>query len=331
MDSLLDLLDQNHKMMGTVTLTRAGRVIYNKAIGYSNLTLSNASFNDTVTRYRIGSITKVFTATMIFQLIEEGKLSLGTPLSQFFPEIPNAARITIDLMLTHHSGLYNLTDDSTYPKWAYQPITEVQLLEKLRQYPPAFEPGAKGDYSNTNFVLLGMIIEKLTHGAYEAALNHRIVFKAHLLHTSVGNRIDPANDEAYSYSRADSTWKQERETDMSLPGGAGSIISTAQDIDLFLTALFNGQLISDSSLTIMLAQKDGFGHGIFPASLFGRMSYGHTGGIDGFRSITGYFRDDQVALSILTNASDLPVNTIRLDILDILYHQPFQAPDSSQR
>ena len=71
MDSLLDLLDQNHKMMGTVTLTRAGRVIYNKAIGYSNLTLSNASFNDTVTRYRIGSITKVFTATMIFQLIEE--------------------------------------------------------------------------------------------------------------------------------------------------------------------------------------------------------------------------------------------------------------------
>ena len=81
----------------------------------------------------------------------------------------------------------------------------------------------------------------------------------------------------------------------------------------------------------MLAQKDGFGHGIFPASLFGRMSYGHTGGIDGFRSITGYFRDDQVALTILTNASDLPVNTIRLDILDILYHQPFQAPDSSQR
>ncbi|RZK59724.1 MAG: class A beta-lactamase-related serine hydrolase, partial [Hymenobacter sp.] len=145
LDSLLNSLATNHKLMGSLALTRAGQVVYSHAFGDAQVTPSIAA--TPATRYRVGSISKMFTAVMIFQLIEERKLTLETPLATFFPQLPNASRITIDQLLSHRSGLHNFTSDAAYQGYMAQPKTQAELLAIIAQTTPDFEPGAKAAYS----------------------------------------------------------------------------------------------------------------------------------------------------------------------------------------
>lgn len=324
MDSLFDLLEQRHKIMGTINLAKGGKTIYSRTIGYRSISQGDSLPNDTATRFRIGCISKIFTATMIFQLIEEGKLSLQTPLSDFFPTLPNAPKITVGHLMSHRSGLFNVTEDSSFLQSSYQPTTETQLLERIGHYPPLFEPGTQAGYSNTNFILLGMIVEKLTGQSYAEALEQRITRKIGLSHTSVGGLIDPAKDEAHSYLRWGNTWKPVRETDLSAALGVGSLISTPSDINRFLNALFHNELIHDSSLQTMTYIKDGFGMGIQPSSMESLLSYGDMGGMDSFNSMTGYLPDDDVALTMLTNADDYDTYQIEQAVLKIYFHKPYK-------
>ncbi|HTM65671.1 MAG TPA: serine hydrolase domain-containing protein [Flavipsychrobacter sp.] len=165
LDSLIQTVDTNNRIMGTLTLSENGKVIYNKAWGYALLDGNDQLKANTDTKYRIGSITKMFTTVMVLQLIEEGKLQLNTPLATYYPNIPNAKDITIEQMLNHHSGLYNFTD-SSYLVYHTEPKTKEQMLAMFEQQKPSFSPGDSADYSNTNFVLLGYILEKVTGDSY---------------------------------------------------------------------------------------------------------------------------------------------------------------------
>lgn len=118
----------------------------------------------------------VFTAVMIFQLIEEKKLALETPLATLFPQLPTTRTITVDHLLSHHSGLHNITDDAAFEGY----VTQAQLLAWMAEAKPDFEPGAKGAYSNPNFMLLGYIVEQLTQMPYAQALQKRVVTKTGL-------------------------------------------------------------------------------------------------------------------------------------------------------
>src|SRR5690606_9537400 len=128
------------------------------------------------TKFRIGSITKMFTATMILQLVEEGKLTMETKLGAYFPSVPNAKEITIEQLLNHHSGLYNITDEE-YLNYYTQPKTQQEILERIAKQTPDFPPGERGAYSNTNYLLLGYILEKLTDKSYAENLHSRITGK----------------------------------------------------------------------------------------------------------------------------------------------------------
>src|SRR5665647_1957236 len=121
MDQLFDVLAQKEKAMGSLTLSKNGNVIYSRAIGYSSITGANKQPSTTLTKYRIGSITKMFTTTMIFQLVEEGKLKLTTTLDTWFPTIPNSNKITIGNLLNHRSGIHNFTNDPDFQTWLTQP------------------------------------------------------------------------------------------------------------------------------------------------------------------------------------------------------------------
>ena len=224
LDSLLTALAASNKMMGSVALSREGQVVYRRAFGDQQLGLAGAPNTPATadTRYRIGSATKMFTATMIFQLIEEKKLTPATPLAAFFPRLPNARLITVDDLLSHRSGLHDFTTDSAFGGYHTRPRTPAELLAIIGQARPDFAPGTRFGYSNSNYVVLGYIIEKLTKMPYAQALQKRVVAKAGLLHTYYGGKINPQNHEASSYEATGAGWQLAPETDMSIPGGAGA-------------------------------------------------------------------------------------------------------------
>jgi len=326
-DSVLKYFYTSNKMMGSAAIARNNKILFSRAYGYAEINDNNKLPADINTKYRIGSITKMFTAVMIFQLIEEKKLSLNTPLSNFFPNIPNAGKITIADLLDHHSGLHNFTNDPDYLTWYTKPKTKKEILNIFEHDKPDFQPAEKGEYSNTNYVLLGYIIEKITHDSYSNELRNRILNKINLKNTYYGYKIDTNNNETYSYTWKDSSWKQEPETDMSIPGGAGSIVSDPEDLIQFIDALFHGKLIDKEYLKEMTTLKDNFGMGIFNFPFYGRYSFGHTGGIDGFESFISYFPDDRLAFAFCSNGMNYTMNDILIGVLSIYYNKPYNFPD----
>jgi len=326
LDSFFNALNVHNKGMGSVAIASNGNVIYQNAIGYSQLNGDIKTPATVKTKYRIGSITKMFTATMVFQLIEEGKLSLTTSLSKYFPQMPNATKITIGEMLSHRSGLHNFTNDAMYLTYMHTPQTEAAMLTIMATEKPDFEPDAKAEYSNTNFVLLGYIIEKITGKLYKEELKRRITSKIGLTDTYYGGNANIANNEAYSYTFADK-WQQQPETDMSVPGGAGAIVSTPTDLVKFIDALFDGKLISAGSLEHMKTMRDNYGMAMFVIPFYDKKAYGHNGGIDGFSSVLAYFPDDKLSVSYITNGVIYSVNDVLIAVLSIYLNKQFTIPE----
>lgn len=323
MDSLVQALEQNDKAMGTLALAKEGKVFYKKAFGCKQMT--GKVKNETDTKFRIGSITKMFTATMIMQLVEEGKLTLETKLGTYYPAVPNANEITMEQMLTHHSGLYNFTDDE-YLNFYTKPKTQQEILDIIAKQTPDFKPGERAEYSNANYILLGYIIEKLTGKSYAENLRSRITNRIGLKNTSVGSKINPKNNEAYSYSFNGVNWIVEDETDMSLPGGAGAVVSNTGDLIKFVDALFNKKLVSETSLSKMTTIKDGYGMGMFQAPFYDKKGYTHNGGIDGFSSSLVYFPGDKLEVALLMNGLAYQMNDIMIGVLSICYDRNYAIP-----
>lgn len=322
LDSLLTYLYSKQKFMGTFTLSQNGERVYNKAFGYADL--ENKILSTTETRYRIGSITKTFTAVIFFQLTEEGKISLETKLSEYFPEVPNAEKITMELLLTHKSGIHNFTNTIDTSFYLY-PKTKQEMIEMIKSYKSDFEPDSKSEYSNANFVLLAYILEKITGKEYADLIQERICKKAGLENTYYGKSANIKDNECYSYMLNDGKWVVEKQTDMSVPHGAGAIVSTPNDLTKYIEALFGGKLISGKSLEEMTTIKDKFGRGCFAMNFFDKKGIGHTGGIDGFVSVLTYFPEDKLAVSLCSNAMNYG-NELLVGVLSVYFGKSYEFP-----
>src|SRR5687767_4187107 len=152
LDQLLDRLAEKNKGMGSLTLAKDGNVLYSRSFGYAQINGNEKKPLTATTKYRISSITKTFTAVMILQLVEERKLSLTDTLDKFFPQIPDAARITIAQILLHRSGMPDLQPDGS---WGKQHRTQDELVARIAQGRPYFEPDARNQYTNAGYILLG--------------------------------------------------------------------------------------------------------------------------------------------------------------------------------
>jgi D-alanyl-D-alanine carboxypeptidase len=325
LDSLLNILAEKNKAMGSLAISKNGTVVYSKAIGYSFISGNEKKPATVLTKYRIGSISKMFTATMIFQLMEENKISLNTTLDTYFPTIPNAGKITIGNLLNHRSGIHNFTSDPDYTTWMTQPKSQDEMIAVIAKNQPDFQSNEKTSYSNSNFVLLGYIIEKLTKQSYAKNLKDRITSKIGLANTSYGGKTDVNNNESYSYQFANG-WAQLPETDMSIPGGAGAIVSTPTDLTQFIEALFSLKLVSNKSLVQMKTITDGLGMGMMRIPFYSRMAYGHNGAIDGFVSNVAWFPEDRIAVSYCTNGMVYPFNDILIGVLSICFNRDYTIP-----
>jgi D-alanyl-D-alanine carboxypeptidase len=325
LDSLLNVLASNNKSMGSLAISRDGKIIYQKSIGNAAIDSPATIPASAATKYRIGSISKMFTGVMVMQLIEEGEISLETTLDRFYPQVPNASKITIGMMLSHHSGLHNFTNDPTYLTYMLAPQTHEQMLVKIAAMKSDFEPGSKGQYSNTNFVLLSYIIEKITKRTYAEAVNKRIIFKIGLKDTYFGVKTNTANNEALSYSY-NGKWKKFWETDMSIPAGAGAMVSTPTDLDRFIEALFQRKLVKPASLEMMKTMKDKYGFAMFLSDFKGRASYGHGGAIDAYLSELAYFPAERLAVSYISNGGSYSPEKVMQGVFSIYFDEPYTIP-----
>ena len=323
LDQFFDRLAEKNKAMGSLTLAKDGNVLYTRSIGYSQINGTEKKPLTAATKYRIGSITKMFTAVMIFQLVEEGKLKLTDTLDKFFPQIPNATKITIAQILAHRSGIHDLEADGS---WGMQPRTKDEMLALIAKGQPDFEPDAKHPYSNSGYFLLGFILEKVTGKPYQEALKERITSKIGLKDTylATGN-IDVNKNEALTYMYIGG-WKQAPETDSSILFGAGAIVSTPTDLAKFIQALFDLKLVSQESLDQMKTMRDGEGMGMEPFTFAGKTFYGHTGGGDNYGAWLAYLPEEKLAVAYTTNAKIYPVGNIVSGVFDIYYNRPFQIP-----
>ncbi|QNH62624.1 serine hydrolase domain-containing protein [Hymenobacter sediminicola] len=324
LDSLFTALEANHKLMGSLVLSQNGQVIYSRALGLEQ----PGGPATPATRYRIGSISKTFTATMVMQLVEEGKLKLDAPIATWFPMMPNATKITVDQLLHHRSGLHNFTDDPAYEQYMTQPKTQAELLAIMAKPAVDFEPGAKFEYSNTNYVLLGYLVEKVTKQPYAKALQKRITGKLKLKDTYYGGRIDGKQHEAASFKWSGTAWQPEPETDMSIPGGAGAIVSTPTDLARFIEGLYAGKLVKPATLQQMQTMQDKYGIGLMTIPFYERKSFGHGGAIDNFRSSLGYYPTEKLTLALCTNGSNgFSGNDLAIGALSSYFGRAYRLPD----
>ncbi|HSK70262.1 MAG TPA: serine hydrolase domain-containing protein [Pyrinomonadaceae bacterium] len=322
LDKFFDALAEKNKAMGSLALAKDGKILYSRAIGYSRISGDEKKASTVETKYRVGSIAKMFTAVMIFQLAEEGKLKLTDTLDKFYPQIPNAGKITIAQILSHKSGIHSFTSDPDFGTWLMNPKTKDEMVAIIAKSKPDFEPGEKMQYSNAGYVLLGYIVEKVTGKSYQTALKERITSKIGLSNTYLGSgKTDVSKNESFSFSY-EGSWKEKTETDLSIPGGAGALISTPTDLAKFIHALFELKLVSQESLDKMKTEK----MGMFPFPLGEKTLYGHTGGIDGFSSMLAYLPEEKLTIAYSSNGRVYPPNDILIGVFDVYYNKPFTIP-----
>ena len=223
----------------------------------------------------------------------------------------------------HRSGIHNLEPDGS---WGKQPRTKDEVVARIAQGQPDFEPDARHLYSNAGYILLGYIVEKAGGKPYQEALKERITSRIGLKDTYLGaGNTDPGKNEALSY-RYVGGWKEAAELDFSIPGGAGSILSTPADMAKFIQALFDLKLVSQDSLKQMTTMRDDEGMGMEPFSFAGKTLYGHTGGSGSSGAWLAYYPDEKLALAYTTNAKIYPVSNIVSGVFDIYWNRPFQIP-----
>ncbi|PQA91092.1 D-alanyl-D-alanine carboxypeptidase [Chryseobacterium shigense] len=321
----LDSLSVHHRVMGSFAIAENDRPTFLKTTGFSDVAkLQKTNIN---TQYRIGSISKTFTAVLVMKAVEEKKLSLDAKLSTWYPEIENADKITLEHLLQHRSGIHNLTDEQEYWTYNTKPQTEQALVSMIKKYKSDFSPGTQYEYSNSNYILLAFILEKAYKKTYAQLLKTKITSPLKLTLTEVGAKIDPSKNQALSYTYSDGSYQPWQETDMSIPVGAGDIISTPTELLKFIIALENGKLVSTNSLSRMKNFIDSYGYGVAKVPFEKYSGYGHNGGIDQFRSVLYYFPELKTAVSFITNQSDYNNNEISIKMLETSIGKDFKMPN----
>lgn len=326
LDDYFNALETNEKFMGSVAISQDGKIIYLKSIGYSDFESKVKAAEDT--KYRIGSISKTFTSILVLKAVEEKKLYLNQTIDKYYPTIKNADKITIKHLLNHHSGIHNFTNDEDYLTWNTHPKSEKEMVAIITKAGSDFEPGSKSEYSNSNFVLLTFILEKSFKKSFAELLKEHITQPIGLASTYLGGGINTKNKESKSYRYID-TWKAESETDISIPLGAGGIVSTPSDLVKFSDALFGGKFLKKESLEIMKSISGQYGIGLFQIPFYDKIGYGHTGGIDGFSAVFSHFSDGNISYALTSNGTNFNNNNISIAVLSAVYNRPYKIPDFS--
>lgn len=287
--------------MGSVLVARAGGIIINKGYGSANLEWNIA--NTPTTRFRLGSLTKQFTAACVLLLEERGKLSIDDPIGKHLTNSPATwGRITIRHLLTHTTGIPDFTGFRDYYPRVTLPTTVEELIQRFRDKPLEFVPDSRMKYSNSNYIVLGALIEKVGGKTFEQFLQENLLTPLGLKDTGYDSNWNIIPRRAAGYEQSPQGPINAQFIHMSIPHAAGAMYSTTEDLLRWERALFGGKVLKPASLRKMITPyKDNYALGLIVRSSNGRPSIGHGGGIEGFNTTLRYFPDDQLTIVVLAN------------------------------
>ena len=302
MNQLVQQLVEAKQFMGSVLVAKGDQIVFNKAYGSANLEWDVA--NTPTTKYRIGSVTKQFTAASILLLEERGKLKLNDPVKKYFAGAPAAwDGVTLKHLLSHTSGIPNFTSFPEYPKLKQFQTSATELVGLFKDKPLDFAPGEKWNYSNSGYVLLGYIIEKVSGMSYAEFVQANIFTPLGMADSGYDSNGSVITRRAAGYTRSGESMNNADFVHMSVPHAAGGLYSTTEDLLRWQRGLYGGKLLSAASLTKMTtAIKNDYALGL-EVQTGKRKMYSHSGGIEGFDAHLAYYPDTQVTVVALSNVN----------------------------
>jgi D-alanyl-D-alanine carboxypeptidase len=318
---------------GAVLVGVNGKIEFEKSYGNANDEWE--VHNTPTTKFRIASLTKQFTAACILLLQERGRLNVRDPISKYLSGLPDTwQHITIHQLLTHTSGITNYMSDSQVARIRRTGATPWEMVSLVAAKPLEFSPGTKWAYSNTGYILLGMIIEKTSSQSYTDFLKSNIFEPLGMTNSGYDRATDILKDRASGYEIKDGHLVNAEFIDMNIPYAAGGIYSTVEDMYRWNEALAHeGKLLSADSLKQMFTpypetatQGQHYGYGVVITELkFGKLLYYHGGGVDGFSTSIQRYPKEQVCIIVLTNVGSLKPWESGDHIAADLFDQPLPA------
>ena len=322
----LSSLTNQDQFSGIVLVVQNNKILFHQAYGWANLELNVK--NHEHTKFRIASITKQFTATLILKLQEQGLLSINDTISKFIPDFPNGHIITLHHLLNHTSGLARIQEIPDIGNILRIPHTKAQMVTLFKAQPSKFNPGDYYDYSNASYLLLTYIIELVTKKSFGQALQELILIPAGMHGSGSDNNVVILKDRASGYCLVEDQLHNAPYIDMPLCGGSGGMYATAHDLYLWNQALYSGKIINKNSLAPMftphtqnLTAFEGcigwdlsyaqYGYGIRVGTLInGQHFASHEGIFNGFCSNIMHIFESNTDIIIQSNFQHAPIKDI---------------------
>ncbi|MCD6065481.1 MAG: serine hydrolase [Bacteroidetes bacterium] len=325
LDSIFTIYGNKNMMTGSVLVAKNGKILLSKGYGMADNTKKTG--NTGLTRFKLASVSKQFTAMGIMILQEQGKLSTDDKLSKYIPDYPNGDKIMVHHLLTHTSGIPSFTSLPVYDSIRTLPHTLDMLIGYSKYKPLEFDPGTKFNYSNSGYILLSYIIEKASGMKYAAFINKSVFKPLGMKNSGVceGNKEVPGM--AVGYTEENDKMVIAPFTDMSIPSGAGALYSTVEDMLIWDQSLYTEKLVKKETLQkIFTADKENYGYGWKISTFKGHKWISHNGGIEGFSTTMNRFTDDSLTVIILKNIDNqnfLPAHRLAFSVM---FGLPYDLP-----
>jgi CubicO group peptidase (beta-lactamase class C family) len=334
---LLALAHQYRQFNGAALVAENGKIVYKGAFGPANMEWNIPNTPDT--KFRLGSITKQFTATVVMQLVEQGKIKLDARLSDYLPDYrkDTGSKVTIHHLLTHTSGIPSYTSQpGFFENVSRNPYKVDEFVKKYASGDLEFEPGSKYTYNNSGYFLLGAIIEHVTGKPYEQVLKENIFDALGMKNTGYDHHGAILPKRATGYSKTPDGYANAGYLDMSIPYAAGSLYSTVEDLYLWDQALYTDKLLSAQSKALMYKPfLDNYAYGWVVTNASFKQNdqpvqvISHNGGINGFTTTIVRFPKERNLIVMLDNTGSEYLDRLSDSIAKILYNQPYEPPKIS--
>ena len=316
------------RFSGSVLVAKGGRVILSRGYGLANQEWDAP--NTPQTKFRIGSVTKSFTAAAILLLQERGRLSVRDPVCKYVDNCPPAwAAVTIHHLLTHTSGIPNYMGFPEYAATMREPTTVDALIARFRDKPLDFPPGDDYRYSNSGYVVLGQIIERLAGMPYAQFLQRNIFTPLGMVNSGYDGPFRILKNRAAGYSVSGDVVINAAIIAMTIPYAAGALFSTTEDLYIWDQVLYSDKLLSRASRDAMFTPgRNDYGYGWGIVQQHQRRAIEHNGQVNGFTSILTRYPDDSVTIVLLTNSDQTvpSVNRVARELAAIVFGLPYEIP-----
>ena len=322
-DRMIEARTAAGQFMGSVLIAKNGKTLLSK--GYGQASLADNIPNTPATKFRLGSVTKQFTAASILLLEEQGKLKVEDPIKKYMPDAPAAwDSITFFHLLTHTSGIPNYTSFPEYRSTEAVTQTPTEVVGRFRDKPLNFTPGASWEYSNSGYVLLGYLIEKISGETYGKFVHDNLFAPLGMKDSGYDSSTEKIAGRAVGYTPGPGGPMVAPFVDMSIPFSAGALYSTTQDMLRWEQGLFGGKVLKPSSfakMTTPFKNNYAMGVGVAPGPKSGKV-ISHSGGIEGFNTKVTYITADTLTIIVLANLNGVAADEISADIQKVAYNEP---------